>query len=87
MKIKSYELQIMNNELKDYFHQNYSKHKFIKIQEQYIYHSDTTAQEFLKKVLNKKTNLEHNFQLIDFEAHEFITRLTNSLLLVVQSFY
>jgi hypothetical protein len=52
------------SKIKDYLNQSYSKHKFIKIQRQYVYSSDGDTSLFLTNVLSEQPSLPHNFEII-----------------------
>ncbi|RZN75349.1 MULTISPECIES: hypothetical protein [unclassified Winogradskyella] len=50
--------------IKRYFENSFSKHKFIKIQKQYLPTSDTEASVFVEGILSKKIISPSNFEII-----------------------
>lgn len=50
--------------IKRYFENSFSKHKFIKIQKQYLLTSDTEASVFVEGILSKKNISPSNFEII-----------------------
>jgi len=58
--IKAYTKKQIGN----YFKQSYTKHKFIKIQRQYIYNYEIDASQFVINVLSKNTKTTTNFEII-----------------------
>ena len=62
-KIKSIEATI-SSKIIEHFESTYTKHKLIKIQEQYVYNTATDPIQFVNRVLNEKSDIAPNFEII-----------------------
>ena len=62
-KLKAISAKIGSN-IESYFDSTYTKHKLIKIQEQYVYASKISASRFIAQVLRKDSGLAPNFEII-----------------------
>ncbi|MCB0398812.1 MAG: hypothetical protein KDD26_04165 [Winogradskyella sp.] len=54
----------INTKLKDYFTSTFTKHKIIKVQEQYVYRSELNAVNFINNILNNSSSEAPNFEII-----------------------
>lgn len=50
--------------IKAYFKENYTKTKFIKVQQQYVYNPKLSAETFVKNILNKTSTAKINYEVI-----------------------
>lgn len=63
IKFKTLDTSIKTN-INTYFTSNYSKHKCIKIQQQYVYNSRVKPSTFITNVLAQSSNQPPNFEII-----------------------
>ncbi|WP_138432831.1 hypothetical protein [Winogradskyella algicola] len=52
------------SKIKDYFRSNFTKHKFIKAQKQYVYQKELDPVIFIKNILKNTTTEAPNFEII-----------------------
>ena len=50
--------------IKDYFTSTFTKYKLIKVQEQYVYHSELNSKTFVSNILNNTSSIKPNFEII-----------------------
>ncbi|WP_299366086.1 hypothetical protein [Winogradskyella sp.] len=62
-KFKAVETSIKTR-IKDYFKSSYTKHKVIKVQEQYVFDSQFEPSQFITQVLSQDSGIVPNFEII-----------------------
>lgn len=63
IKFKNIE-NLIGTQIKKHLNQSYTKYKFTKIQEQYIYYPKNDTSEFIHNVMFKKQKIKPNYEII-----------------------